>query len=87
MIRPPVTLLALFLVPFVAYAAFAWIAKRQGSERRYWRVGTSLTLAIAGLLLMLGNLFYLSQFSGAAPGSTYEPAHTENGRFVPGRAR
>ena len=85
--RPPVTLLALFLVPFVAYVVFVWIAKRQGSQRRYWRLRTFLTLAILGLLLMLGNLFYLSQFSGASPGSTYEPAHTENGRLVPGRAR
>jgi Family of unknown function (DUF6111) len=87
MMRPPVTLLALFLVPFVAYAVFVLIARRQGFRRGYWRLRTLMTLAIVGLLLVLGNLLYLAQFSGAAPGSTYEPAHIEDGRLVPGRSR
>jgi hypothetical protein len=26
-------------------------------------------------------------FAGAPPGSTYEPAHVEDGRLVPGRVR
>jgi hypothetical protein len=34
---------------------------------------------------MIGSFIYLSHFSGSAPGSTYEPAHVEDGRFVPGR--
>jgi hypothetical protein len=29
----------------------------------------------------------LAHFSGAPPGSTYEPAHVEDGQFVPGRTR
>ena len=28
---------------------------------------------------------FFAQFSGAPPGSTYVPAHIENGKFVPGR--
>jgi hypothetical protein len=36
---------------------------------------------------MLGSFVYLAHFSGAPPGSTYEPAHMEDGKFVPGRTR
>ena len=42
-------------------------------------------LAIAALLLMIGSFVYLAHFSGAPPGSTYVPAHVEDGKFVPGR--
>ena len=87
MTRPPAILFALFFVPFVVYGVFVWIAKRQGSTRRYWRLRTFMTLAILGLLLMLGDLFYLSHFTGAPPGSTYEPAHVEGGKVIPGRSR
>ena len=87
MTRPPVILLALFLVPFVAYWLFIWITRSEVFRREHWRLRTIMSLAILGLLLMLGNLLYLAQFSGAAPGATYEPAHTENGRLVPGRTR
>ena len=83
--RPPATLLALFFAPFVLYSVFVWVTKRQLLKRAYWRLRTIMTLAIVGLLLMLGNLLYLAQFSGAPPGSTYEPARIEDGRLVPGR--
>jgi hypothetical protein len=42
-------------------------------------------LAICALVLMIGSFIYLAHFSGAPPGSTYEPAHVEDGKFVPGR--
>jgi hypothetical protein len=87
MTRPPVTLLALFLLPFVAYAAYVWIRRRHPFARGYWRLRTLMSLAIGGLLLMLGNLIYLTQFSGAAPGTVYVPARVEDGRVLPGRAR
>jgi hypothetical protein len=87
MIRPPATLLALFLAPFIAYAVVVWLTGGHLFGRGRWRLKTLMTLAICGLMLMLGNLIYLSHFTGASPGSTYEPARFEDGRVVPGRAR
>ena len=36
---------------------------------------------------MIGSFVVLAHFSGAPPGSTYIPAHMENGKFVPGRTQ
>ena len=44
-------------------------------------------LVIAALVLMIGSFVVLSHFSGAPPGSTYVPAHVEDGKFVPGVTR
>jgi Family of unknown function (DUF6111) len=87
MIRQIFIELALFLAPFAAYALFVW-ATREGvislstwSPRRLiWLTGAALALVIAGFV-------GLGQFGGAPPGSTYVPAHMENGRFVPGTQR
>jgi Family of unknown function (DUF6111) len=45
------------------------------------------SLAIVALVLMIGSFVILAHFAGAPPGSTYEPAHIEDGRLVPGRTR
>ena len=84
MIRPVFTELALFLAPFVAYALFLVATKVALLERASWPPKTLATLAILALMLMIGSFVVLSHFSGAPPGSTYEPAHTEDGKFVPG---
>jgi len=44
-------------------------------------------LAIVALLLVLGSFIYFAHFSGAPPGSTYVPAHMEDGKFVPGTTK
>ena len=44
-------------------------------------------LVIVSLVLVIGSFLILAQFSGAPPGSTYVPAHIENGKFVPGATR
>jgi hypothetical protein len=87
MIRPVFTELALFLAPFVAYAIFLVATRARVFDLVSWPPKTLATLAIVALLLMLGSFVYLSHFSGAPPGSTYEPARIENGNFVPGRIR
>ena len=33
---------------------------------------------------MIGSFVVLAHFAGAPPGSTYVPAHIEDGKFVPG---
>jgi hypothetical protein len=56
-------------------------------DRASWPPKTLATLAILALILMIGSFIYLSHFSGAPPGSTFEPARVEDGKFVPGRVR
>jgi len=87
MIRPVFTELALFLAPFVAYAIFLVATKAALLHRSSWPPKVLASLGIAALLLMIGSFIVLSHFSGAPPGATYEPAHMEDGKFVPGRTR
>jgi len=85
MIRQIATELALFLVPFVAYAFFLW-ATRTGVVGA-WSMPRVMWLTIAALVLVIASFVVLAQFGGAPPGSTYIPAHLENGRLVPGAQR
>jgi hypothetical protein len=87
MIRPVFTEIALFLAPFVVYALYLVATKTELMMRESWPPKVLATLGICALVLMIGSFIYLSHFSGSAPGSTYEPAHVEDGRFVPGRVR
>ena len=87
MIRPVFTELALFLAPFVVYAIFLVATKAALLQRASWPPKVLASLGIAALLLMIGSFVVLSHFSGAPPGATYEPAHMEDGKFVPGRTR
>ena len=36
---------------------------------------------------MAVSFFYFAEYTGAPPGSTYIPAHLENGKFVPGTTK
>jgi hypothetical protein len=85
MIRPIFTELALFLAPFVAYAIYLVATKTALMTLASWPPKVLASLGIVALILMIGSFIYLSHFSGSPPGSTYEPAHVEDGRFVPGR--
>jgi hypothetical protein len=87
MIRPVLTELILFLAPFVAYAIFLVATRAQVLDRNQWSGKVLAGLAVAAVVLVLGSFIVLAHFSGAPPGSTYEPAHMENGKFVPGRTR
>ena len=87
MIRPVLTELALFLAPFAAYAIFLWATRSGVLLADSWTVSRIGWLLIAALVLMIGSLVGLAHFSGAPPGSTYVPAHTEDGTFVPGQTR
>ena len=88
MIRPIFTELVLFLAPFVAYALYRLATKAALMTMASWPPKVLASLAIVALVLMIGSFVYLSHFSGAPPGSTYEPAHVdERGNFVPGQVR
>jgi hypothetical protein len=85
MIRPVLTEFAFFIAPFVAYALFLWVTRAGLIDRASWPPKVLATLAIIALVSMIGSFVILAHFSGAPPGSGYEPAHVEDGKFVPGR--
>jgi hypothetical protein len=88
MIRPVFTEIALFLAPFVIYAIYLVATKAALLKMASWPPKVLAALSICALVLMIGSFVYLAHFSGAPPGSTYEPAHVdEHGNFVPGQVR
>ena len=84
MIRPILTEIGIFLIPFAAYAIFL-IATRSGVlVSSSWPAHLVAKLVLGSLLLVVISFILLAQFSGASPDSTYIPAHIEKGRLVPG---
>ena len=84
MIRPAFTEILIFLIPFAANALFL-IATRSGLLiQSSWPVHIIAKLVLGSLLLVIVSFVLLAHFSGASPNSTYIPAHSENGKFVPG---
>ena len=87
MIRPLATEILLFAAPFVLYVVFLWATKAGVLHPDSWPVSRIAWLIIAALALMVGSFIYFANYSGAPPGSTYVPAHTENGKFVPAQTK
>lgn len=87
MIRIGFTEIALFAAPFVLYAVFLWATKEGVLDTESWPLSRLAWLGIAALALVVGSFVYFANFTGAPPGSTYVPAHIENGKFVPGQTR
>jgi hypothetical protein len=84
MIRPVLTEVGIFLIPFAAYALFL-VATRSGVfAQSSWPAHLVAKLALGSLLLVVVSFIMLAHFTGAPPDSTYIPAHIENGRLVPG---
>jgi hypothetical protein len=84
MIRPVLTEVGIFLIPFAAYAIFL-IATRSGVlASTSWPAHLVAKLVLGSLLLVVVSFVLLAHFSGAPPNSTYIPAHIEDGKFVPG---
>jgi hypothetical protein len=87
MIRPALTEIGIFLIPFAVYALFL-VASRSGLlATSSWPMVVIGRLLVGSLVLVVLSLILLAQFSGAPPDSTYFPAHLENGRLVPGVAK
>jgi Family of unknown function (DUF6111) len=84
MIRPALTEVGIFLIPFAIYALFL-IATRSGMwVPSSWPLHVVAKLVLGSLILVVVSFVLLAHFSGAAPNSTYVPAHIENGKFIPG---
>jgi hypothetical protein len=84
MIRPLLSEIGLFLLPFAAYALFLIVSRNNVLTAAAWPLHVIGGLVGAALALTVGALVMLANFSGAPPGLTYTPAHMENGRLVPG---
>jgi hypothetical protein len=87
MIRSLFTEIGLFLVPFALYVLFLLATRAGVVDPDAWTMRRVASLVIVSLILVAGSFLVLAQFSGAPPGSTYVPAHVENGRFIPGETR
>ena len=87
MIRPVLTELALFVAPFVIYAIYLWATRAGVLHPESWPLSTLMWLTIAALLLVAASFIVLAQWGGEPPGSTYIPAHIENGKLVPGTTK
>ena len=84
MIRIGFTEILLFAAPFALYAVFLWATRAGVIDVESWPLSRLVMLAITSCLLVIGSFIYFANFTGAPPGSTYVPAHMENGKFVPG---
>jgi len=84
MIRPVLTEVGVFLIPFALYAVFLLATKSGLLTQESWPLHMIGKLAIAAFVMIIISLILLAHFSGAAPDSTYIPAHIENGKFIPG---
>ncbi len=75
--------LAVFLLPFVAYAI--WIAiTRRAQSKPAWRDGPNFWLASVGLLMVIASLLFLGTFSDAPSGANYTRAEYKDGKLIPG---
>ena len=72
--------LALFLVPFVLFVLWRFMAIERGPSSR------AVAIAACVLAVLAGALIWLSQEDALPPGATYEPARLQNGKVVSGHA-
>jgi uncharacterized protein DUF6111 len=84
MIRPALTEIGIFLIPFGVYALFLLATRSALLAPSSWPIRMVAQLVLGSLLLVVMSFVLLAHFSGAPPNSTYIPAHIENGKFVPG---
>lgn len=83
MLRIALTELLLFLLPFVAFAAWLLLRRRNPAAREHWR-GQELNLVLAGLFVAILGLVIVAATTERRD-APYEPPHLENGRLVPGQ--
>lgn len=88
MIRLILTILVPLLVPFVVYAVWGWLRRRQavarGEPMPDLKGPPIVWLGAVGLILLGLVLGGLSLQRGQGTLGTYAPPHVENGRIVPG---
>jgi len=83
MTRAVVQELLLFLLPFVLFAIYLIILRRNPLVWSHWS-SQSVWLTIAGLAIVVVSLVAAGLMADRQTGA-FEPTHLENGRVVPGR--
>jgi hypothetical protein len=87
MARVVLTNLALFVLPFLLYAAYIALAGSEEAQKEFWTRLPLLPLFVAGLLLVFVSLAVFATFSEQTAGKAYEPPVVKDGRIEPGRVR
>jgi hypothetical protein len=87
MIRPVLTEIGIFLIPFAVYAVFLLATRSGVFAQASWPLHMVAKLVIGSLLLVIVSFFLLAEFSGAPPDSVYVPAHMDHGKLVPGEEK
>ena len=77
--------LVLFLLPFVVFAAWAFVKRGQESTPLFDDAPTFWLIAIGLVGVIIGFLGF-SSLERSGTDVVYEPARVEDGRIVPGRA-
>lgn len=77
--------LVLFLLPFVAFAIYLILRRRNPLVWSHWS-DQSVWLAISGLVIVIVSLVAGGLLAERQTGA-FEPTHIEDGRVVPGRFR
>jgi hypothetical protein len=75
---------ALFLAPFILYALFLWATREGILHPDRWRPPVLGLLSLVAIALTAVGFVLIAEYTGAPAGSTYVPAHLENGQLVPG---
>ena len=83
MIRPVLTEIGIFLIPFGIYALFLLATRSGVLVQSSWPLQLVARLVLGSLVLVILSLVMLAHFSGGSPVSTYIPAHVENGKLAP----
>ena len=73
-----------FLLPFIIYGGWRFIAAGITPGSESWPMKVWMRLAGAGAALMLVSIIVLVSLSGEGAKKTYHPARMENGQLVPG---
>ncbi len=77
MIRPVLTEIGIFLIPFAVYAAFLIASRSDVWVKSSWPLHVVGKLAVAAFLLVIVSLILLAHFSGAPPGDLHSRAYGE----------
>ncbi|HEX2590413.1 MAG TPA: DUF6111 family protein [Rhizomicrobium sp.] len=81
MIRPLLLRVVLFVLPFVLFGIYAYLLGQRGSAKPAtpW-----VLLFVIGLGLVAASFIIVGLTEGETTKGVYIPAHTENGRIIPG---
>ena len=82
MLRWIIEEIPLFAIPFIAFACFLVLMRRNPLQAEHWEEQW-LRLVFAGAAIVVGSLVFAGLFATRHPDG-YVPPHLENGRIVPG---